>query len=163
LQCLRYEPLCSIFLFGADFKVDDRDQADEGGGDDVVRRVSSSGLSGTAGAVYASIAGIVRRSSHTKMAAHDVGAGDGSDGGCVGPWTFDSRTSSSQLPPPSMGLEGGLCVVAGEPLIWSFCDTYLHLPNFEVASDAFQTLKESLQLHKVRRASQAALFSNCKI
>lgn len=32
--------------------------------------------------------------------------------------------------------------------IWPFFDTYVHLPNFDVASDSFATLKDILTRHR---------------
>ncbi len=32
--------------------------------------------------------------------------------------------------------------------IWPFFDTYVHLPNFDVASDSFATLKDVLCRHR---------------
>ena len=34
------------------------------------------------------------------------------------------------------------------PHIWAFFDTYVHLPNFDVASDSFATLRDLLTKHK---------------
>lgn len=36
--------------------------------------------------------------------------------------------------------------------LWKFFDVYVHLPNFEVGSDAFATFKELLTRHKTLSA-----------
>lgn len=36
------------------------------------------------------------------------------------------------------------------PLFWQFFDNYLHLPNFDIASDAFNTFKDLLTMPKIK-------------
>lgn len=38
--------------------------------------------------------------------------------------------------------------VLGSELLWLFFDSYVHLPNFDVASDAFATLRDLLTRNK---------------
>lgn len=43
--------------------------------------------------------------------------------------------------------------------IWTFFDTYVHLPNFDVASDAFNTLRDLMTTVKNKSISSEFLYS----
>jgi len=47
------------------------------------------------------------------------------------------------------------------PLLWAFFDTYVHLPNFEVAADAFNTLRELLTTPKHKAVSEGFMEDKC--
>lgn len=45
--------------------------------------------------------------------------------------------------------------------IWQFFKVYVHLPNFDIASDAFNTLKELLVIPKHRHVATEFMEKNC--
>lgn len=46
-------------------------------------------------------------------------------------------------------------------LLWAFFETYVHLPNFEIASDAFNTLRELLTMPKHKHVVQEFMETHC--
>ena len=71
--------------------------------------------------------------------------------------TVDTNTTSTKLSPPSEG-NGSMTErdlwrdvsddIDAKDLLWQFFDTYVHLPNFDIASDAFNTMKDLLTTPK---------------
>jgi len=45
--------------------------------------------------------------------------------------------------------------------LWAFFDTYVHLPNFEVASDAFNTLRDLLTLPRHKHVAEEFMEAHC--
>jgi calcium binding protein 39 len=45
--------------------------------------------------------------------------------------------------------------------VWAFFDTYVHLPNFEVASDAFNTLRDLLTTPKHKHVAEEFMEAHC--
>lgn len=55
--------------------------------------------------------------------------------------------AADPTPPSSSAAAAAIAeepLVASSSLLWIFCDNYVHLPNFDIASDAFNTLRELL-------------------
>lgn len=63
----------------------------------------------------------------------------------------------------SIKLEKMFSYIFSTDLIWQFFDTYVHLPNFEVASDAFNILKEMLTMACYKPIIEFFLEKNCSL
>jgi calcium binding protein 39 len=75
----------------------------------------------------------------------------------------DSALSCGAMLRESIRYESLSRMVINSPLLWRFFETYVHLPNFEVASDAFNTLREAVTTPKHKHVSEEFLENNSSL